>query len=372
MTTRQRGNGSIYKQAGCSTWSLQYYGPNGRRIRESTGTEDYTQAQQTLRQKLCAVDRGETPSLTRKVKVSELHELLTRHYRINRRKSLDLVEHRWKHLQSFFGEMLASQVTTNTIDRYVDLRLAAGAAPATVNRELAALKTAFHIAIRKATVARVPVFPVSLQEHNTRAGFVEDAGFRRLTEHASELWLRAFLELAYTYGWRKQELLNLKVRQIDLTSRLIRLDVGTTKNGEAREVAMTDCIFRLLEQAIAGKQPDDFLLTRPNGSRVKDFRTTWKRLCTKAGVERLLIHDFRRSAARNLRRAGVPESVVMNIGGWKTREMFLRYAIVNPGDTAAGIKKLEQARLAENSHDFSHDAPRSVQSEAGTKNANVN
>jgi integrase len=371
MKNRKRGNGSIFRQSGCKTWTLQYYAANGKRIRESTGTADYQKAQQTLQQKLVARNNGETVDLIRKVKVSELYELLTRHYRINRRKSLDSVEHRWKHLQGFFGGMLASQVTTNTIERYIDSRLAEGVKVATVNRELAALKTMFRIALRKGTVPRTPVFPISLQENNTRTGFVEDTQFKKLTEHTSELWLRLFLELAYTYGWRKRELLQLRVRHVDTIARLIRLDVGTTKNGEGREVTMTDCIFRLIEQAISGKRPDDFLLTRSDGSGVKDFRTVWKSLCTKAGVEGLLIHDFRRSAARNLRRAGVPESIVMTIGGWKTREMFLRYAIVNPGDTAIGIKKLEQHRL-ENSHDFSHDSPFLVQPEAETKNVKVN
>jgi len=217
------------------------------------------------------------------------------------------------------------------------------------------------------------VFPISLEENNARTGFVEDAQFKKLTEHASELWLRLFLELAYTYGWRKSELLHLKVRQVDLFSRLIRLDVGSTKNGEGREVTMTSCIFGLITQAVTGKQPEDFLLTRSGGSPVKSFRDTWKQLCKKAGVEGLLIHDFRRSAARNLRRAGVPESIVMNIGGWKTREMFLRYAIVNPGDTAAGIQKLEQHRAEnEKSLDFSHDSPVLVQSKAEITTGKLN
>jgi integrase len=371
MITRKRGNGSIFRQPGCRTWTLQYYAANGRRIRESTGTADYQQAQQLLRQKLTARDEGEAIEPIRKVKVNDLYESLARHYRVNKRKTLSTVEHRWKHINRFFGDMLAAQVTTSTLERYVDSRLKNEAASATINRELAALKTAFHIAARNRTVARVPLFPISLVENNARTGFIEDAQYRRLTEHASELWLRLFLELGYTYGWRKSELLHMQVKQVDLSSRLIRLDVGTTKNGEGREVTMTDCIFRLIEQAVTGKQPEDFLLTGPDGKPVKNLRRTWTELCSKAGVNGLLVHDFRRSAARNLRRAGVPESIVMSIGGWRTREMFLRYAIVNPVDTALGIKKLEQAR-AENSHDFGHDLPTKATSVAEVKNVGVN
>ena len=56
----------------------------------------------------------------------------------------------------------------------------------------------------------------------------------------------------------------------------------------------------------------------------------------------LLFHDLRRTAARNLRRAGIA-SVIMKIGGWRTRSVFERYAIVSQTDIAEALKKLEQA-----------------------------
>jgi integrase len=63
------------------------------------------------------------------------------------------------------------------------------------------------------------------------------------------------------------------------------------------------------------------------GKRVKDFRGTWDSVCEAAKVPGLLFHDLRRTAARNLRRAGVAEGVIMKIGGWKTRSVFERYTI---------------------------------------------
>jgi integrase len=371
MITRKRGNGRIYKQPGCKTWSLKYYA-NGKCVRESTGTDDHQEAQLILRQKLMARDNGAAPNPVRKVKVRELHEGLMRFYRINGRKSQRKVDCLWKnHLDGYFGEMLAAQVTTSVIERYVDLRLAEHAAVATVNRELAALKTAFHIAARNQTVARVPLFPPMMRENNTRTGFVEDTQYKRLVENAHELWLRLFLELSFTYGWRRSELLDLRVKQVDLFSHVIRLDPGTTKNREGREVSMTSCVFGLIKQAIAGKRPDDFVLTRDDGSRIVEFRGTWRRLCAKAGVKDLLVHDLRRSAARNLRRAGVAESVIMDTGGWKTPAMFRRYAIVSNADQRNAMEMLERSR-AENGHDFGHDSPVLVQSEAEIKTEKVN
>ena len=158
---------------------------------------------------------------------------------------------------------------------------------------------------------------------------------------------------------------------MNVRTELIRLDVGTTKNGEGREVTMTRTIRELVRQAVAGKNPDDYLLTRADGAPVKDFRKVWKNLCEKARLDGLLIHDFRRSAARELRRAGVAESTIMDIGGWMTKEMFKRYAITDTKDIAAAIAKREQAQ-SENSHDFSHDSTSDAPVKAESTTGGIN
>lgn len=189
----------------------------------------------------------------------------------------------------------------------------------------------------------VPWIPM-LKEDNARQGFLEDADFDRLASAAEELWLRTFLECAYSYGWGRSELLALRVRQVDLRNRTIRLDTGSTKNGEGREVAMTSRVEELLRERVAGKGPGDPVLTRANGRAVKDFRSAWDALFARAGVAPRLPHDLRRSAAKALRRAGVPESVIMATGGWKTAAVFRRYAIVSAADQREAFTLLEAAR----------------------------
>jgi integrase len=343
MSTRKRRNGSIFQKPGCKRWFIQFYAANGRRIRESTGTKDYRQAEQILQQKLADRNQGDTPIMLRKVRVQELHDGLLRSYRVNRRASLVKVDRQWKqHLAPFFADLPAHQVTAETINRYVDLRLKEGAAHASINRELAALKTAYRLAARDRVIAKLPLFPTLLQENNARKGFIEDSDFAKLTKHAHELWLKLFLEISYTLGWRCGELLQLQVRHVHLANRLVRLD--TSKNGEGRECVLTERLVYLLEQATANKPHDGYVFTRTDGTRVKDFTKPWQRLRKKAGLPGLLIHDFRRSAARNLRRAGVAESVVMSVGGWKTAAMFRRYAIVSNADQRQAMEKLERQR----------------------------
>ncbi len=107
-------------------------------------------------------------------------------------------------------------------------------------------------------------------------------------------------------------------------------------------------IRELSRACIHGKKADDRVFTRDSGKPVRDFRGIWQNVCENAGVPGLLFHDLRRTAARNLRRAGVAEGVIMKIGGWKTRSVFERYAIVDQSDIAAGISKLEIQQQRDN------------------------
>ncbi len=152
---------------------------------------------------------------------------------------------------------------------------------------------------------------------------------------------KTIVVMGRTYGWRISELINLKVGQVDVEARTIRLEPGTTKNKDGREVSMTTTIHRHLTHCVAGKSPTESLLTRPDGKPVRDFRETWANACRSAGVPGLLFHDLRRTAARNLRRAGIAEGVIMKIGGWRTRSVFERYAIVSQTDIADALQRLE-------------------------------
>jgi integrase len=235
---------------------------------------------------------------------------------------------------------------------------------ATINRELACLKRMFHLGMRTTPpkVNRVPAFP-RLAEDNIRKGFLEDAQYEKLISACSEVWFQALVEVGRTYGWRISELLNMRVQQTDLLTGTIRLEPGTTKNKDGREVTMTKRVHELLMFCTFGKKPEDFVFTRSDGKPVRDFRGTWTLACNAAGVSGLLFHDLRRTAARNLRRAGVAEGVIMKIGGWRTRAVFERYAIVSQSDIVDAIQKLEVPR---NSHSFGHskaDGPEQTESE---------
>jgi hypothetical protein len=191
--------------------------------------------------------------------------------------------------------------------------------------------------------------------------------------------MRTLLECGYSYGWRHEELFELRVRQVDVLGGIIRLDPCTTKNDEGWEVAMTRTVLELLTESIRGKQPEDYVFTREDGSPVRDFRQVWANVCSAAGVgellcprcehavnpERqsaicgrdcvrneltyrgLLFHDLRRTAVRSMVRSGIPERVAMTISGHKTRSVFDRYNIVAPSDLRDAARKLETSQRKE-------------------------
>jgi integrase len=253
-------------------------------------------------------------------------------------------------LQPFFGVLRAVEVTSQLVALYIDSRQQKKAENATINRELGALKRMFNLA-RQSTPPKVSSVPyiATLKEDNIRTGFLESKQHDSLAAETGKigLWLRAMFKTGYTYGWRHEELLALRVRQVNVSAGTIRLEPGTTKNDEGREVTMTLPVRTLLTQCVHGKDLDDYVFTREDATRVRDFRGAWSSACDAAKVPGLLFHDLRRSAARNLRRAGVAEGVIMKIGGWKTRSVFERYAIVSQSDIRDAMTALETGQQRE-------------------------
>jgi hypothetical protein len=97
-----------------------------------------------------------------------------------------------------------------------------------------------------------------------------------------------------------------------------------------------------LSKCLEKKTSNDFVFTWENGDPVLDFREAWDKMCDAAGVQ-VLLPDFRRTAVRNMVRAGVSENVAVKISGHKTRSVFDRYDITNESDLTEAAKKLESA-----------------------------
>ncbi len=334
------------------TWWIAYY-HNGRELRESADSTNKNNARRLLRDKLAASTNGTlVTGSAQRLKFEDLVGKLYHDYRRNSRRSIDRVEAAVSHLGDFFAGYRASDITDEEIEHYVDRRLEDdGVAVATVKYELAMLKRMF--ALSRKQIPLRPNFPC-LQVNNTRKGFFEESEFLKLMEHMDPD-LKPVMKFAYLTGWRiKSEILPLKWGvNVDLIAGEVRLEPGTTKNGEGRvfPVFVLPELAEMLKSQRSGtkaleisKQQVIPWVFHRQGNRIRDIRVAWRKAVAAAEIASKIPHDFRRTAVRNLERAGVPRSVAMRLVGHKTESIYRRYAIVAKQDLIDGLKRLAAHR----------------------------
>jgi integrase len=335
-----------------SIWWVKYY-VNGRPVRESTHTEKETEAKKILDERRGRVATGQAilPRVDR-IRYEEIAADLKRDYAATGRRNPREAGVRFAHLAPFFAGRRANTITPAVITEYVVRRQGEGAANASINRELATLSRMLRVAYRNGKLHRLPII-TRLEEAAPRAGFFEPEQYQAVRKHLAPD-LQAVTLIAYTYGWRiDSEVLPLERRQLDLKAGTLRLDAGDTKNDDGRVVYLTpelDVVLReQLERVEALQKRTGRIVPwlfphlsgdKRLGNRREDIRTAWKVACKAAGVAGRIPHDFRRTAVRNLERAGVSRSVAMKITGHRTEAVYRRYAIVNDADLREAVTRL--------------------------------
>lgn len=271
-------------------------------------------------------------------------------------RSTDDLERRIvKHLKPFFKDNRLISIDAPATRRYTTARLKEGAAPSTVNRELAVLNQVFTVAIKDRKVATRPAITMLSEAGRKRTGFFEpeqyDAVVAKLPEE-----LRAAVTFTNITGWRiADEVFPLTWDRVDFAAGEVRLH--DSKNKDGRVFPMTADLRRLLEaQAVkrdALKKAGTIcplvffrMIAKdrrgPKSPRqIKSMSKAWRLACREAGVPGRIPHDFRRTAIRRLERAGVPRSVAMKMVGHKTESVYKRYDIVSPADLKHAAEKLD-------------------------------
>ena len=342
-----RGEGCVFPRG--RIWWVQY-SHRGRVFRESSGSQDERIARRLLRKRLGEIGIGafKGPQVE-KTTFEEMAEAIVNDYRINGRKSTDKLGRSLAHLREVFGFSRMIDITTDRINAYILRRQEEKATNATINRELSALKRMFSLGLQSNKVGARPHIPM-LKENNVRTGFFEYEDFHRLRNVLPD-YLKPLVSFAYYTGWRSEEVRKLRWKQVDLKAGCVRLDVGTTKNDQGRVVFLTQEIVDLLSSLWKDRRLDCPKVFNRNGLPIKDFRSAWENACKRANLHGMLFHDFRRTAVRNMVRAGVPERVAMQISGHKTRSVFDRYHIVSESDLKEAALKVERFSQAQAQED---------------------
>jgi integrase len=290
----------------------------------------------------------------------------------NRRTVDDLIRRLDKHILPVFGQRRLVSITTDNLRSFIDKRRHQGASNAEINRELAVISKIYSIAIQDKVIGYRPHIP-KLKENNRRKGFFEREQFERVLVALPEP-LRSLATFAYITGWRiKSEVQSLKWPQVTFDAGVVRLEPGATKNGEGREFPITEELRSVLEHQAA--KADALLQCKgvfvehvffwADGRPIKDFRASWLSACVQAGLaEKVQIgknregtpvytwkkeripHDFRRTAVRNLIRAGVDRDTAMKMVGHETDSVFRRYNIIDKQDLEQAGQKLDKFHQA--------------------------
>jgi integrase len=164
-------------------------------------------------------------------------------------------------------------------------------------------------------------------------------------------------------GWRRGEAIGLLWAQVDWyddqypgeheeplpgPAACIRIGEAQTKGGDARTFPIADAPELRTLPLSRWRQREGLRVFHRKGKPIGDFRKTWATACTAAGPEGRLVHDLRRSAARDFRRAGVSEGEIMKLCGWKTRAMFDRYNVIDHEDLTRAVARRFSSVPSEN------------------------
>jgi integrase len=356
--------GSIYKRG--NIYWIKYY-RFGKPYRESTKSKKEADAKRLLKKREGEISDGKLPGVHfDKVRFDELADDHLLDLEINHKKTIKRTKSSIKHLGKVFAPVRVVDITTDRIRRYITKRIEEGAANATINRELSALKRMLKLGFEHdpPKVRRVPKIPM-LDENNVRKGYFEHGQFLALKDSLPD-YMRGFVTFAYKIGWRDTEISTLKWKQVDLNQGIVRLEPGETKNDDGRTVYLDDELGKVFNQQWEKRKKSDkvlpyVFLNAIGSDRIRDFRKTWNKACRDTGLgygykvskkyvnkwqEKLsagpILHDFRRTAVRNMVRSGIPERVAMMISGHKTRSVFERYNIGNDQD----LKQASQMQAA--------------------------
>jgi integrase len=349
-----RGAGEVLLRG--AIYHVRYYDRNGRQRVESTRQGDPDEAKRILAERIAAIKNGVpvTPQIAR-LTLEAAAALVEADYELKDNRSLAHVQRHLTTLKNYFGRTRRmTAITAADIDQFAVTRKREGYTLASINREKAALRRAFKLAIRKGLLLVAPYIETP-KEDNARRGFFEYAEFAAVRA-ALPPDLQVVATLAYYTGWRlKAEILPMEWSWVDRAACTITLPAACSKNKRPRVYAYGELPELVAAIAACWREHERIEKThqkvtarvfvrwtgkKRTGKPVKSWRKAWRIACTAANQEGQIPHNFRRTASRNLRRRGVQAGERMALIGHLTDSMDRRYAIVDEADLAAAAGRL--------------------------------
>lgn len=339
--------GSVFRRG--DSWVIEYRERNGRIKRESLGKKGVV----TKTQARLILNKREQEVMLKREGLSDAEiptlgdfsrEYIAYKKDTEKKPSWKIDEqHMRVHVIPYFGsERTLSDIKAQDIDDYKTLRLKEGAAPATVDRELASLRHLFNLADRwgrffgKNPVSRAGLLHPNNQKERTLKP--EEEG--RLLSFANPN-LRAIIICALNTGMRKSEILTLTWESIDLESNLITINQTNTKSKKTRRVPINSTMRKLLLEQKLKSAGSDYVFLSSKGTPYKkedSLKQGFSTALKHAGISGLRFHDLRHTAATRMIEGGASIVAVSKILGHADLKTTMRYA--HPEDSLKGAVQL--------------------------------
>lgn len=347
--------GKIYKRRGL--WWVKYYA-DGQEHRESVArlvgkpphecTESDARQALDERRRQIYQDRFVEPRY-KKLTVGECLQALVTNLTVRRVRSLGQLTELSARLERVIGAQRASEMTTSRVEAIAARWMADGQAPGTVHAKLRFVVQALKLAVEHNRLSRAPRMP-RIKLDNARQGFVRPDQFAAVLAHLDGVDA-AIVEWAWLTGWRKSEILTLAWERVDRVTGEIQL--SRTKNGQRRVLPLEGRLVALIEQQWKARGLGVPYVFHRHGHKANE---TWvnlkfKRATVAAGLEGLVFHDLRRSAVRNMLRAGVLKDTAKRISGHTSDATFSRYNIVATDDVREGLRRVQGYLHQDNDRD---------------------
>ena len=264
-------------------------------------------------------------------------------YSESRKKSFYQDKMYVRNLKAFFGDRTLESLNLDLVESYVNWRRKDGnkrgaeLGPASINRDLACLKTLVRRAQLNRQIDRNPLDGIKLFKEIPRDTTLKPEEYQKLIEHCP-VHLKPMVELAYFTAMRKGEIFGLKWQQVDFQNGVIILEAEETKTQEKREIPIDENLKSTLRRI--PKTLGCPYVFNYRGKKFTDCRNAFERARLKAGLGNFHFHDLRHYAVTNMRKAGVPEGVIMSVSGHKTNAVFRRYDQIDRGDRKEAMAKV--------------------------------
>lgn len=342
--------GFTYKRG--NIWWIAYGKGCARRESAETTREEEAKALLILREG-DAIRGIPTPDpRLKRITVSDILESFIAHQQMIGAKSIEHVKRYYieNELIPVFGRVEVRALTTEMVQSYILKQQEAGYSNSSINKVLACLNRALVLAERNRRIQQKPYIPL-LKPSAPREGFYTDEKWQRLKaamQHPARVHAWPVLETARLTGCRISELIGdhgLEWRNVNLKEGWIRLEGGTTKNGDGRTIpilpALHPVLSALWDERLQQQSITPWVFTL-RGKPIASIRSAFESARAEAGLPERKIHDTRRTFRRYLALAGVPDKVGQAILGHKDLRTYQAYFPVVDADKAEAANELQK------------------------------